>query len=422
MSAAATVVTHWPPKTLPRNFPLTVVPRGYVVTVGGRTRWVCGKRSPKEALAVFDRKVGAWRAGDDEPLPAAKPDDVGAVPTVHYILAKWLVDRRGDAERGDLTGGAYQQYKLSAKRIDAVAGHLITDDVTPDTVKSLYARLHRDHGEDFARRAISHLRACCRHAEDAEWCRPVRLGNRQVAKLTARARPSMKWRLYTADEVAIILDAADARIDGAVGKYKEPWVQLKAMILLALNGGYGATELAELPREVIDLDAGVIDYRRGKTKQDHVVPLWPETVEALRPVMLQRPGDALVFRTRSGEPWAYRKRVLKAGRLQKIIGGDNFAWAFRELVKPLGLKIDRQGPYKFKHLANTTADAFNDPHATFTLFGHALPGAKSHYVRVGDDRVRAVVEFMRQRLLHVWLVNREAGRRRAPAAAGAPGV
>lgn len=57
---------------------------------------------------------------------------------------------------------------------------------------------------------------------------------------------------------------------------------MRAMILLALNGGYGQEDLASLPLQVIDLDGGVIDYRRSKTGMRRRVVLWPETVKAVR--------------------------------------------------------------------------------------------------------------------------------------------
>jgi hypothetical protein len=106
----------------------------------------------------------------------------------------------------------------------------------------------------------------------------------------------------------------------------------------------------------------------------------------------------LLFRTRQGNPWAYQKPVREGSRLRRLTT-DNVSDTFDLIVRPMGLKRPGIGFYKLKHLSNSTADAAGDPHATFTLFGHSLPGVKSHYVKVSEDRVRAVTEFMRRHLI-----------------------
>lgn len=368
-----------------------------MVTVGGKTRWVCGKKPPKDALKIYARKLSAWQ-DDETPLPA--PEVMPESPTLREVMNRWLIDRRGDSQRGELGGGTFQQYRLSIQRIAPIAGHIFTDDINPDIIKSIYTKIHAKHGEDAARRAMSHLRSCAREAEDRGWCRPMRIGKRNIAKLTARDKPKMKWKLYTPPQLRQILLACNRRIRTSKGRtYREPWEQLKAMILLALNGGYGARELSQLPRPIVDLDARMIDYRRGKTNEDHVVPLWPETVRALRRVMRQRPGDELVFRTREGNAWAREEKHFVAGKLSRSVNHDNVAWKFDELVRPIGLKIAGQSFYKLRHLHATTADAFGDVHASLVLTGHGVPGARGFYVRVDTARLVKLVEYLRHRIL-----------------------
>jgi integrase len=57
---------------------------------------------------------------------------------------------------------------------------------------------------------------------------------------------------------------------------------LRAPILLGINGGLGNTDCATLLLSAIDLDLAVMDYARPKTAVQRVLPLWPETVAALR--------------------------------------------------------------------------------------------------------------------------------------------
>jgi integrase len=386
----------WPPSQLPRNFPLTVTPRGYVKRIGGKARWICGRLPPEQALTIYHNKAAAASSGVTATIAPMRRGDFA---DLRYILNQWLTDRNADCVRGELGVGSFQQYKMSATRIIEVAGLWHTDHITPDHTRSLYDQLSRKYSLDFAKRAIGHLSAACRHAEDHGWCGHVRLGANVVSKLTGREQPQMRWRLYTPDELRTIFDALDRRIRTADGRSAPSLVQLRAMIYLALNGGYGAMELAQLPKAVIDLPGGRIDYRRGKTGEQHIVPLWAETVAAIKPVLKQRPDDELLFRTREGNPWCYRKPVIVDGFVVRSIPNDNVNQRFCELVEPLGLKFDKSGFYKLKHLHSTTADRAGDPHATFALAGHALPGSKSHYVAVGEDRLRKVAEFVRHELL-----------------------
>jgi integrase len=318
------------------------------------------------------------------------------------LLNRWLVDRRADVDRGELSPKAWVQYRDSGKRITAEIGHFLADEVSPDVIRDLYDRLARDATIDFAKRAIGHLRQAANHAADAGWCRPVRLG--RTARLTTRPQPTMKWKLYRPAQVRHILRRLDRRICVARGRRDgrtlPSLIQLRAMVYLALNGGFNAAECAELVRGDIDLAGAIIRHRRGKTGAEHVVPLWPETIAALRDAMALRPGDDLVFRTREGQPWRMVKPVHDAGgKLVKIIATDNAHEHFRNLTRPMGLKLAGQSFGKLRHLHQTIADEAGDPHATFALAGHALPGAKSHYVKVDEARLRKVVEHIRNVLL-----------------------
>lgn len=390
--------TDWPPR-IPGNSPLTLHPRGYQAFIAGRTRWVAGKVPYDKALAAYHRKAAALVA-KVKPLAEPKSWAATARVTIHALLNRWLLDRREDADRDRLSPNAWSQYRRSAKRIDAVAGHWLAADWSPSQTEALHRQLADAHGEDFARRAVSHLATACRHAEEREWVdRPVRLGAKVVARLTCRPRAAMKWILYTPAQIRRILAAADAACQVKHGFSRKTAEQLRAMILLALNGGYGAKELSDLPKTAVDLDRAMLTSVRAKTGVSHVTPLWPETVEALRPVLAQRPGDSLLFRTREGKPWCRVEAIRKGGKIDRIGGADNFAYRWRHLVRQLGLKIDKQGPYKLRHLFATIADSAGDPHATSILMGHALPGSRGSYINVSEERLRAVVDHVRRKLL-----------------------
>lgn len=78
-------------------------------------------------------------------------------------------------------------------------------------------------------------------------------------------------KLLSAEQICALLDAA--------------MPDVKAAILLGINGGLGNTDCSVLPRAAVDLAQAVIEFKRPKTAVRRVVPLWPETVFALRTVL-----------------------------------------------------------------------------------------------------------------------------------------
>ena len=99
-------------------------------------------------------------------------------------------------------------------------------------------------------------------------------------------------RIFTHEEINKLFTVAD--------------IQMKAMILLGLNCGFGCTDCSELQWKHLDLDAGRVIYPRGKTGVPRNLPLWPETIKALRAVPKK---GKLVFYTARGNPFV--RNVLK---------------------------------------------------------------------------------------------------------------
>ena len=114
------------------------------------------------------------------------------------------------------------------------------------------------------------------------------------------------------------------------------------MVLLAANCAFGQTDLAKLPTRCVYLDAGYVDFARPKTGVRRRIPLWPETVAAIRewdrPSMrptAKDPADAgLLFLTCRGQRW-----VKLSPKTDKKPGGapcDAIGQEFRKRVKALG--------------------------------------------------------------------------------------
>src|SRR5262249_61361760 len=101
-------------------------------------------------------------------------------------------------------------------------------------------------------------------------------------------RPRQGARLFPAEEVrALVQGATVAGAEGA--DLVRPGPQLRAMILLAINAGFGNQDCGTLPLSAVDLDRGWVDFPRPKTGLPRRCALWPETVQALRDALAARP-------------------------------------------------------------------------------------------------------------------------------------
>jgi len=182
---------------------------------------------------------------------------------------------------------------------------------------------------------------------------------------------------------------------------------LKAAVLLGINGGFGNTDCAALPIATVDLTNGLIDFERPKTAVRRVVPLWPESVEALRQVLESKrcpASDAetkkLVFRTESGVPLV--RQLLRRdenGGIKSVTYMDRLGDWFDELLESLSLKRKGIGFYTLRHTFRTWADEVGDQHAILRTMGHAIPGMSGMYIEeISVERLRRVVDHVRTRL------------------------
>jgi integrase len=121
-----------------------------------------------------------------------------------------------------------------------------------------------------------------------------------------------------------------------IEKAKRP---LRALILLGINGGFGNTDCASLTLSAIDWDRGIVEFVRPKTGTERVVPLWPETLQALKQVLAIRPKPAekdaerLLFLTDSGKAWV-RQYVHHGedGSIKKVVNVDTVGEQFEILL------------------------------------------------------------------------------------------
>jgi integrase len=362
-----------PAKPYP-DYPLTPHPAGYwCKKIRGKLVYFGPWSDPDGALAKYLAEKDALHAGQKP-----RPDTVAI--TVKDVVNDFLNAKQALVEAGELSRLTWKEYKLIA---DEFVSHLgkrrIVSDLAPDDFAALRNRLAKKWGPVRLKNAIQYIRCICKHAYDAGLIdRPVRFGpgfNRPTMKTMRLHRAKQGAKLFTAEEVRRMIDASS--------------VQVRAMILLGINCGFGNSDCGNLPQTAVDLDARVIDFPRPKTGVPRRCPLWPETVAALREVAAVRPEPkkeehaGLAFITKYGKPWANDD---DPGVITKEM---------RKLLNKLGINGHRNF-YTLRHTFRTVADEAKDQPAADFIMGHESPHMSSHYREtISDARLQAVTEHVR---------------------------
>ena len=208
---------------------------------------------------------------------------------------------------------------------------------------------------------------------------PIRYGpgfQRPSKKTLRLERAKQGPRMFEAHELRAILNAAG--------------VPLKAMILLGVNCGFGNSDCGTLPLAAIDLDGARLNHARPKTGIGRRVPLWPETVQALKEALAKRPtpkqeaNAGLVFVTQRGLSWA------------KDTADNPITKETRKLLDSLDINGHRNF-YALRHTFETIGGEAKDQVAVDAIMGHADPSMGAHYrERISDERLRAVTNHVRQ--------------------------
>lgn len=340
--------------------------------------------------AAMRRYVAEWPY-IERGVPLPTDSEVSGV-TLSGLLNLWLADRQLDVDADKLKLATWRQYREVAEFIVGRLGRL-----TP--VKALrpadFATLHRamvrkwGASPSVLSRVVTVARMPFKWGWESEVIHDaVRMGPRFkiASKADKREKRHQRGRqTFTAAEVRKMLDAAS--------------VELRAAILLGINGGYSQREVAEIECMSVDLDTGWIDHLRAKTRQPRRVPLWTETIAAINALPGNEPKPeavGLLFVTRNGLKYV-REYVNENDNLIRC---DVFGTAFNRVRRGLGINLDHAGFGKLRATHRTVADAAGDANASRLIMGHSLgEGVEEAYIRtIEDDRLRTVTDHV-----HSWL-------------------
>jgi len=382
--APTTGITTAPSKPAKPNadFPLYAHASGYWAKKIRGTFHYFGKwDDPDGALNKYLEQKDHLHAGRK---PRPDPDSL----TVKELANKFLNHKQSLVDSGELLPRTWRQYKTECVLIVAEFGRRrLVDDIGPDDFAALRKKLAVKWGPVTLGNAMQRIRSVFKFAADNVLAaRAVSYGQgfKRPSKKTLRLeRAKQGPKLFTAEEIRSMLGKAGT--------------QLKAMILLGINCGYGNSDCGTLPLSAANLETGWIDYARPKTGIARRCPLWPETVEAIKESLPKRPDPkspehaGLVFITKKRESWF--KRDSTANPVSVMFG---------KLLRELRINGRKGlGFYTLRHTFRTIADESKDQPAIDYIMGHARDDMASLYrERISDERLRAVTDYVRAWLFH----------------------
>ena len=322
----------------------------------------------------------------DDLFAGREPSPPEGVFTVRVLANSFLNDRLHRKEIGEITQRTFDDYhRVCQMVIDHFGKHRIVDDITPRDFNSLRTKIAKGISPVTLGNEVSRIRVIFNYAYKAALVdQPIRFGpsfKRPSKRLLRQARAERGIVMFEAKDIVSMLDEAAG--------------QVRAMIWLGINCGFGNTDCAMLPKSALDLDDGWVVFPRPKTGVPRRCPLWRETVIALKESIFDRPEpkneefEDRVFITKYGNPWVYDR---KASPLSKEI---------RVILQSLDIYRRGIGFYALRHTFETIGGESQDQVAVDSIMGHVSSDMASVYrERISDSRLLAVTDTVK-----AWLDN-----------------
>jgi integrase len=369
--------------------------RRWAKKIRGKLHYFGPWDDPQAALTKYLDQKDDLHAGRT-PRPAT--DEL----TVRDLINRFLTSKKMLMASGEITARTFADYHANCQRVlDAFGKNRLVDDLAADDFEKLRAALSSRWGPVAVGNEIQRVRSLFKYGYDAGLIdKPVRFGpafKRPSKKVLRLARQEKGPRLFEPAELKTLL--------------KKAGVQLKAMILLGVNCGFGNMDCGRLPRSALDLAGGWVNFPRPKTGIERRAKLWPETSAAIKTALQERPEPKdpahadLVFVTKYGKSWAKETGTLRAD--ETPTPPDNpIAKEMRKLLDAAGIDGHRNF-YALRHTFETIGGEAKDQVAVDAIMGHAREDMASLYrEKVSDERLVAVAEHV-----HAWLFGKgERGR------------
>lgn len=359
------------------DFPLSVHPSGHwCKKVKGKLHYFGKvKEDPKGTTALT-----TWLEQKDELLAGRKPRSKSGGLTVWELTQRFLTFKKDRLDNNEIGPRMFAEYQATCERLDEQLGsNRLVIDLTPDEFQKLRANIAKTWGPVRLGNEIQRVRSVFRYATESGLIdKAILFGpgfKKPSAKTLRQNRAAKGIQLFTPKQIRALVKAAD--------------LNLRAMILLAINGGLGNTDVARMPIDALDLAAGWLNYPRPKTGMPRRIPLWPETIKELRAVVADR-KDGLVF------------MGPKGGRYMSEAKNNQLCHSMQELCEEVG--ISGRTFYDLRRTFETVADNLSrDRDGVKAIMGHAPDsGDMSAVYRQNwfEDRLRGIVDKVHDWLFH----------------------
>jgi integrase len=383
-----------PPKPR-RDFPLQAHANGsWAKRINGKLYYFGPWSDPVAAEQKYHASVDDIRAGR---RPNAR--EAGTPPnllTLVELCDRFMAFKADALGTGDIGERTFADYFRTCELLIKFLGRtMLVGQLGPSDFQRLRTRLAKGRNSVSLGNEVRRARVLFRWAyEDELISAPVRFG--QSFKLPGkpamrRARASKGALTFEPEELRLVLDAANP--------------EMRAAILLGLNGGLTNGDIAGLERHMISDDRQWIRFSRRKTGVAREIPLWPETRAALEAISSDRPqprhaADAdAVFLTRTGrrlarvQPVRNKKDPQAAGKRTVI---DALSTRFRKLLEGCGLHQPRRNFYSLRHQFWSEAEAVLDIPAARRIMGHVDRSISDAYREyIAPERLRRVTDHVR---------------------------
>jgi integrase len=350
------------------DFPLFAHDRGkWAKKIKGKLVYFGRWDDPDGAEAEYHRFLGRT-----DKVSVDRKSVPGAI-TLADACNAFLAAKDTAAKAGTISPRTFLEYKLTLKRlVDFLGRATPAASVTPASWAAFRAHRSAKLGIVAIGNEVTRIKTMGNWLYASRLIRePIHFGpefRKASAKSLRKHRRESGAKLFSAAQIHALLDEAGT--------------QMRAMILLGINCGFGNTDVCTITRGAIK--DGWIDFPRPKTEVGRRIPLWKETLEALGPAMgvvASQSGDLAMspcFKI-DGGPWHPSEHVSKRFRVL-------LAWA----------GIQRGGFYWLRHTFATVADGAKDPIAVSALMGHADGTIGGVYREtISDDRLIAVTDRVR---------------------------
>lgn len=356
-----------------------------------------------------DAALNEWLANEDVIRATGERGHVEGQYDIGWLVNAFLDSKKQQQDQGDLSQRAFNDYFQACERIAGFfkKNRLLESIDAPD-FKRFRASFPKTWGPATVNNAIARTSAVFNFAYEVGAVeRPIRKGPnfKRVSKKKQRLdRAKRPKKDFTAEEIWKLHNAAD--------------FQMKAMILLGLNCGFGNADCGRLEIPMIDFERSWIEGLREKTAVERAAWLWPETVAALHEAIENRYQNAPpslannVFITVRRQSWfkeeggadpisaAFTKlrfKVLEKPEAKRL---QESGMEKAEALKQAKARWHGVGFYSLRHVFETVGGNSKDQIATNYVMGHADESmAAVHREGIDPQRIIDVCTHVRDWLM-----------------------